>query len=124
MAFILYRSHALVRPRTPDEARIWIDSRQRNKAADLTGFLHRVEDTFIQALEGPPVTINGLMIRLRRDRRHEALEIMHYDREDQIRLFPEWSMGFSDDPQEFDPLAVGAERAIRCLLDAARRQMA
>ena len=124
MAFLLYRSHALVAPRSTDEARIWIDARARNGELGLTGFLHRVDDTFLQALEGSTGAISTLVLKLRRDARHEALEVMHYDREDKMRLFPDWTMGFSDQSQEFDPLAVDAARAIRCLLDASRKQTA
>jgi hypothetical protein len=66
-------------------------ARDFNAIDGITGLLIFDGIHFLQMVEGPPVAIDDLLERLRRDQRHSGLEVRdeHYAEE---RLFSGWSM--------------------------------
>ena len=49
----------------------------------------------MQLIEGAKVAVTDLLSRLQGDARHEEFFI-HQDINTQVRLFPDWKMGFGD----------------------------
>jgi hypothetical protein len=66
-------------------------ARDLNALEGVTGLLVFNGTRFLQIIEGSEAAIDELLVRLRRDRRHSALEIRDERTIDQ-RSFPEWSM--------------------------------
>lgn len=97
MASFLYRSPALVQPRSEAEARIWFQAQHNNEADGITGHLRRDCDWFAQYVEGPPNALGRLLVRLRRDERHGPMQILLMDNADRPRRYPDWSMSFDAD---------------------------
>ncbi len=95
-ASLLYVSHMLLSPadRDGEIARIVAVSCDRNAALDVTGALIATFRFFAQILEGPPGSIEALMISIRRDPRHRDVTVV---REELLagRRFPRWSMAYS-----------------------------
>lgn len=74
-------------------------SRARNPSLGLTGALLFTGDYFAQVLEGTAESIDTLMAKVRKDRRHE--EIIVIAREPIVtRRFGSWSMAYSG-PSQF-----------------------
>jgi hypothetical protein len=79
----------------PEDVRAILESSQRNNPpAGITGLLCFCGDRFFQVLEGPAEAIHRLLGRLREDRRHRNLFVVH---ESPIarREFGAWSMRVS-----------------------------
>ena len=62
-----------------------------NALDGITGMLVFNGTRFLQIIEGGETAIDELLGRLRRDRRHSALEVRD-ERRIEVRNFPEWSM--------------------------------
>lgn len=76
----------------PDEVFKIIETSARNNLRDdLTGFLIFADNRFFQVVEGPAVSIDALMNRLKSDARHSSIEIISRRDIDQ-RSFPRWRM--------------------------------
>ncbi len=73
-------------------------SQINNRAAELTGFLHREGDCFLQYIEGPKGPLHETINRIRRDQRHTDMSILAEGRRDS-RTLPDWQMGFVDKSQ-------------------------
>jgi hypothetical protein len=71
------------------------EARGFNDIDDITGFLMYDDGHFLKIVEGPPTEIANLIQRLKRDSRHEQIEI-HEDVQTQTRLFSAWSIDFGD----------------------------
>ncbi len=71
------------------------DARSYNEIDDITGVLLHDSGRFLQLIEGPKVAVTDLLSRLQGDARHEEFFI-HQDINTQVRLFPDWKMGFGD----------------------------
>lgn len=67
----------------------------RNASRRITGVLLYSNTYFIQALEGDPHKLMLLFDRIRRDKRHRDLQIIHAE-EIERRLFASWHMGVLD----------------------------
>lgn len=93
MHYLIYQSTALIPQKSKEHDSILISSFRCNKRDDITGFLHREPDNFIQYLEGPLPEIDALMVRLIDDWRHKDLTVLHRGALDKRRL-PDWQMGF------------------------------
>ncbi len=78
-----------------DLVRLLETARGRNLEAGITGMLLHRSDSFFQVLEGDRDRVMAVYEQIKRDRRHERLEILY---EDQVpeREFSEWQMGFVD----------------------------
>jgi FAD-dependent sensor of blue light len=66
-------------------------AREVNALEGITGLLIFNGTHFLQIVEGAPAAIDELLERLRRDPRHNGLEIRD-ERKIQDRSFPDWSM--------------------------------
>lgn len=98
MYFALYRSDALV-PDTPEVHNdILTVSKRNNEAANVTGFLHREGNHFVQYLEGPKTQVFDTLFRIGRDTRHENFEILRSGPAPK-RMLPDWQMGFTHPSQ-------------------------
>lgn len=66
-----------------------------NKDLNVTGFLLRAPNHFVQILEGDPNNVNLIMSRIRKDPNHTSTdEISH--RRPTPRAFQNWPMGYAD----------------------------
>ncbi|MDA7788038.1 BLUF domain-containing protein [Sphingomonadaceae bacterium] len=66
-------------------------SARRNASCGLTGVLLQMEDTFIQALEGPPEALYETFERICCDSRHENINLIELSPVNE-RLFDQWDM--------------------------------
>lgn len=82
----------------PDEAGEVDDlvgvARSRNAALDVTGALIFTETHFAQILEGAAAAVEELMVSIRADRRHRAVNTVSVIETPQ-RRFAGWSMAYS-----------------------------
>lgn len=78
-----------------DLAAMLRECQMRNINRNLTGLLLRVDDRFLQYIEGPESAVLHLWSNLLSDGRHVNLEC-HYREPIHRRLFMHWSMAFSD----------------------------
>jgi hypothetical protein len=67
-------------------------SRQKNRAADVTGVLLYLDGAFLQVLEGSDEAVGAIYASVVKDPRHRNVRTL-LDR-DAPRAFGEWSMGF------------------------------
>lgn len=68
-------------------------SRQNNATRDVTGLLLYWDGNFLQYIEGPADSVDGLLETIRRDSRHSGLTVL--DRGViAARAFPDWRMGY------------------------------
>ena len=70
-------------------------ARGYNTIDKITGLLIHDHGRFLQVIEGPPVAIAKLVVRLKCDTRHTLLEI-HGDVRVDTRLFSDWAMGLGE----------------------------
>ena len=92
MYYLIYQSSALIPRNSSEHDAILIASYRCNKRDDITGFLHREQDNFVQYLEGPKDRIKDLMLRLERDWRHKDIDVLDEGTLTTRRL-PDWQMG-------------------------------
>ncbi len=78
-------------------------SQARNEALNVTGALIASQNNFAQILEGPWAGIDELMISIRRDPRHEAVDVFLYDAIE-TRRFPDWALAYSGASKFIDGL--------------------
>lgn len=91
---VLYTSQAKGGVSTVDCDAILRKSEANNARDELTGFLIFLENgTFLQILEGPPVSVADALHRISQDTRHRAMAIIIDHMVDE-RDFSEWTMGF------------------------------
>lgn len=69
-------------------------ARSRNKSLDVTGALISSYGTFAQLIEGPPSSIDALMVSINRDKRHRDVKVISVKNNTQ-RRFPNWAMAYS-----------------------------
>ena len=68
-------------------------SRAWNADHDITGMLLYYDGNFMQALEGPPDSVEKVLARVRSDTRHYGMILM-VNETTTIRRFAGWHMGF------------------------------
>ena len=68
-------------------------ARGNNDARGITGMLLYSDDTFMQAIEGPPEAVDALYDRILSDPRHVRVLCLRRERVAK-RGFPDWNMGF------------------------------
>ena len=96
MKYWLYVSLSKSPALSVDDAIIYLQSRNRNLAQSITGYLHREHDCYTQFVEGPPHAIDALIDRIRRDPRHRILREIA-EGEIATRRFRGWDMAFSNE---------------------------
>jgi hypothetical protein len=92
---LVYVSKSSLRFSQCDLTDLLAQSREGNLAADLTGLLLYANGNFMQLLEGDQKRIDELMVRIKRDSRHNDVNILEEGPVAQ-RSFPDWSMAFLD----------------------------
>lgn len=92
----MYLSRARVPAHSPDNALIYLQSRNRNPKVGITGYLHREADFYVQYIEGPKAAITDLSRRIRRDGRHGGIRALDTGTLE-ARRFDGWDMAFSTD---------------------------
>ena len=103
MEQIIYISTA--RSAFPDSGmvRAILETSRRNNARDqLSGLLLVGGRRFLQVLEGPSEAIDAAYRRIKDDPRHFALVELSR-REIKERSFPDWAMGYEDQPHALLP---------------------
>ena len=74
---VIYLSSAVGVLRADELDRILLRSKAFNGNAGITGLLLFLEGSFLQMLEGPTAGVSSLMQKIRRDRRHGNMMIVH-----------------------------------------------
>lgn len=72
-------------------ATILAESQRNNDRDGLTGALAAHGDRYIQVIEGRPSSLDSLLRRLERDKRHKAIEVIDRRGIDR-RRFADWTM--------------------------------
>jgi hypothetical protein len=88
---LTYTSMASLDLTSDDILAIHRTARELNALDGITGLLIFNGTHFLQIIEGVPEAIDGLLERLRRDRRHHGVEVRDI-RFIEDRCFPSWSM--------------------------------
>ena len=88
-------------------------SRANNRLKDITGVLAFDGKSFAQYLEGSERAIQGLLEVLRKDTRHERLEVLELANTLSPRTFPGWRLGYL--PTERNAFAISSLRGKRGL---------
>jgi Sensors of blue-light using FAD len=78
-----------------DIAQILIKSRENNAGLEVTGLLVYKGGNVLQVLEGEREVVLKLYEKIKRDPRHGGV-IKLYEKEIEVRDFPDWTMGFYD----------------------------
>ncbi len=90
---LIYRSRSRIPASTIDNelGEIFRGARANNGLAGITGALLIYEDWFAQTLEGPEAAVRDLFDRIKRDSRHDSVEL----RQEGVvgdRVFSRWAM--------------------------------
>lgn len=103
MKHILYVSSARELFSSAQLTDLLTGSRERNAAKDISGLLLYRDGNFMQLLEGPDAAVQATHDRIQQDPRHHGVITMLNTPTDE-RIFPDWSMGFTDldDPSVAD----------------------
>lgn len=89
---LTYRSQAAPAVQSAEAQAAILETAQINNVRDhITGALTYCDGWFVQVIEGPPASLDSLLIRLHADVRHSNIDVA-----DRIpvsnRLFPDWCM--------------------------------
>ncbi len=95
LSHIVYVSQARPELGTPELERIVAKSAIANAARDVTGVLICGDGQLMQLLEGDEVIIQTLFDHIRKDPRHEKIELLMKKKVDK-RIFREWQMKLVD----------------------------
>lgn len=91
---LIYRSRALQPWYTSADLDILNAALKMNPTRNVTGFLLREDDTYVQVLEGIPLDVDFLFDRISGDRRHRRVQVLQRKAAAQ-RIFGGWSMGYT-----------------------------
>jgi hypothetical protein len=95
---LCYQSRAKRQPSSDDLAQLVLEARERNKQFGVTGMLVHEGGRFYQWLEGPETALEGLWSSIKRDDRHEDIELLG-EGVTPVRLFSEWDLRFLSRPE-------------------------
>ena len=123
---LLYVSHAVGPQTTTVTTSILLQAQTHNAVHGITGVLCQGQGFFFQVLEGERSRVNALYRRICVDKRHHAVDVLHYE-EIKERLFGQWSMALIrlpvDSPRvqqqqpAFDPSATSGPEVMQQLLE-------
>ena len=123
---LLYVSHAVGPQTTTVTTSILLQAQIHNAAQAITGVLCQGQGFFFQVLEGERSRVNALYRRICLDKRHHAVDVLHYE-EIKERLFGQWSMALIRLPvndttvnrqhPDFDPYATSGPEVMQQLLE-------
>ena len=69
--------------------------RENNERNGISGVLVYQEGTYLQFIEGPVEAVNVLVATIAEDKSHKDIITLR-EQEAELRLFPDWSMGFKE----------------------------
>jgi hypothetical protein len=95
---LCYQSRAKRPPSSDDLAELVLEARERNRQFGVTGMLVHESGRFYQWLEGPESALEGLWSSIKRDDRHEDIELLG-EGVTPVRLFSEWDLRFLSRPE-------------------------
>lgn len=123
---LLYVSHAVGPQTTTVTTSILLQAQTHNAVLGITGVLCQGQGFFFQVLEGERSRVNALYRRICLDKRHHAVDVLHYE-EIKERLFGQWSMALIRLPvndttvnsqhPDFDPYATSGPEVMKQLLE-------
>ena len=117
---IVYVSEARRPMDSGDLTRLLGQIEPRNRMLGITGMLLYKDGCFIQAIEGPAPAVQGTLARIRMDRRHHGVVVLHQGPVVE-RQFPRWSMGFQDlNQQAVDAAPIGSSDSYTDFLHRSR----
>jgi blue light- and temperature-responsive anti-repressor len=88
---LTYKSIATSRPGSADLQALVGKARARNRSMDVTGMLLFEDGCFLQTLEGPPDKLDALWTSIKRDTRHDHIEVLS-EHIVPARLFSDWDL--------------------------------
>lgn len=91
VACLTYKSTATATPSAGDLDLLVAKARARNRRLGVTGLLLFEDGCFLQSLEGPPESLNSLWSSIKRDARHEHIEVLS-EHIATARLFSDWDL--------------------------------
>ncbi len=103
---LMYLSHDLIDPEDSKRALgdLFSEARRNNKSRNITGALLVTGQTFIQTLEGEEAVVREVYETIRRDKRHDRVELLETGTVPE-RVFGHWSMArVSEDGEPDIPL--------------------
>lgn len=96
LTYWLYRSKAMIKPRSQADGLIYLQANKLNPPMGLTGYLHRDASTYVQYVEGPVDSLKDLQRRVKADGRHYDVETLMLGLTPQ-RRFAAWDMAFTNE---------------------------
>ena len=106
LATLCYQSRISDHPGTDDLDELLSDARERNRRFAVTGMLVHEGDRFFQWLEGPSEALDTLWTSIRRDPRHEDVELLG-EGVTPARLFNDWDLRYLERDVCGAPAEVG-----------------
>ena len=91
IACLTYKSLATASPSTADLQLLVQKARARNRQLGVTGMLIYEGGSFLQTLEGPSDKLNGLWSSIKKDTRHDHIEVLS-EHIVPSRLFSDWDL--------------------------------
>lgn len=91
IACLTYKSVATASPSAGDLDLLVNRARARNRSLGITGLLMFEDGCFIQSLEGPPQSLETLWSSIKRDARHDHIEVLS-EHIAAARLFSDWDL--------------------------------
>ncbi len=91
VACLTYQSIATASPRPNDIEMLAQKARARNRSLDVTGMLLFENGSFLQTLEGPAQAVATLWSSIKRDVRHDHIEVLS-EHMAAARLFSNWDL--------------------------------
>lgn len=88
---LTYKSVATATPSARDLDVLAARARVRNRSLGITGMLLFENGCFLQSLEGPPQSLSALWASIRRDARHNHIEVLS-EHIATARLFSDWDL--------------------------------
>lgn len=103
MHVLMYCSQCLVQKAHVDTelSLILHGARVKNAWLGITGVLVMYEDRFAQLLEGPELVVHALFKQIKRDVRHDHVEVLQ-DTDAEHRTFDGWAMAHVGEHGELD----------------------
>lgn len=114
IASLTYKSTATSSPGSADLQALVGKARKRNRSLGVTGMLLFEDGCFLQTIEGPPDKLDALWVSIKRDTRHDHIEVIS-EHIVSARLFSDWDLLLYS---RLDEAPTGTPRTARPLPEA------
>ncbi len=91
LKFIIYASKISITLSNKELNDLITEARHSNKTYKITGILLRIDDMFLQYIEGPEKDIDILYQKIEKDKRHTSIQLLDMG-EIQSRNYEDWEM--------------------------------